>query len=548
MSPERGSPRFASVLVGAVAAGAYALALTFHLIPKSMSTVVSAALVAFPFVIGVEAYRAARRHTGRTRRGWLWIAWTLLVVGIYNVAWIAMLATNRPIPPAFSLGFLVLIPLGMVGVLNLAVLRDRSSTLRRTCDGVFIAGSVFLISWCLILRTLYVGSSGSVATRIATLSYPMSDILILSLVIFLATRYRTDGTTPLTYIAMSLVVWSIADSTFAYLTFRGEYYAGHPVEVGWLVGYGLLFLAAHRAHPVASHEDAAEELPRVELPYGIGSVALVVGITAQIVRDRVDAVVLFTLIGLAMLALARQFLALVEHQRYTIKRLRALDETKTNILRAVSHELRTPLTFIKGTSALLGEQWHEMPEETIDMLFGRVNANCDRLDELLGSLLDLDRLSRGVIEPTRQPTDIRALIERVASSVNMNQHAVSVIGDAGEASVDPGQIERVVENLLVNAVRHTPPGTRVAATCVRDESGVLITVSDDGPGVPAEIRPTIFDPFVQSEASVGAGRGTGIGLSLVAKFTELHGGRVWVDESSAGGAEFGVYLPDVAAA
>lgn len=534
------------LVAGAIGAGAYALALQMRLIPHVLVTFNALLVAVSPFIIAWACWGAARRHEGRTRRGWLWIMWTLLASAAYDIVWMLQLELHRAASPAFTLAFLALIPMGMVGVLNLAVLRDRSSTLRRTFDGIFISASVFLVSWCLVLRMLYLGSTGSVAARIAVLSYPFSDGLILSLVILLATGYRSDRTTPLTGIAVALAIWSISDSVFAYLSFKGAYYAGHPVEVGWLFGFAVLFFAARHARPVDSEDAEQEKLPRVELPIITGAIAFAVGVTVQLVRHRVDPVVLYTLIALAILALARQFLAVVEHQRFTIARLRALDETKTNILRAVSHELRTPLTFIKGTSTFLGEQWRDLPTTTVNDLFSRVNSNCERLDGLLGSLLDLDRLSRGVIEPTRRPTDVRSLIERVVESVPDEAHTISVTGDHIRAEVDASQIERVVENLLINAVRHTPAGTSIEANCARGDDGVVITVSDDGPGVPAELRPTIFDPFVQSESSIDAGRGTGIGLSLVAKFTELHGGHVSVDESDAGGAAFRVYLPDAA--
>ncbi len=547
MNPAQGSLSLRSLALGGVAFAAYAVGVATGVVPHALAIDVSAATAAMPFLTAWAARRAAKRHEGRTRRGWQWIAAVLLGLGLYNIAWYALLYAGIPAPAVMSFGFLAFIPFGMVGILNLAVLRDRSSTLRRAADAFFISGSLFVVSWSLLLRTLYLSSSGSVATRVAAISYPISDIIILSLIVFLATRYRSDGTTPLSYIALSLAVWSVSDSAYAYVLMTGAYKAGHPVEAGWLAGYILLLLGTVRAKPVEDREeDEAEgqELPRVVLPYAVGALALVVGIASQVVRGMVDPVVLYGVIVLAILALARQFLAVVEHQRVTIARLRMIDETKTNILRAVSHELRTPLTFIKGTSQFLSQEWQTMSVNTVDELFGRVTANCDRLDDLLGSLLDLERLSRGVIEPARQRTDIRDLLDRVAESVQRFGHVLIILGDNVEANVDPSQIERIVENLIINAVRHTPRGTRIIARCARVDEGVLITVSDNGPGIPAELRASIFDPFVQNETSATASRGTGIGLSLVAKFTQLHGGRAWVEENESGGARFAVLLPD----
>src|SRR5439155_24957224 len=108
--------------------------------------------------------------------------------------------------------------------------------------------------------------------------------------------------------------------------------------------------------------------------------------------------------------------------------------------------------------------------------------------------------------------------------------------------VDPTKIERIVENLLVNAAKHTPDGTPIWVRVSNDEDGVLLVVEDAGPGVPQHLRPTIFEPFQQG-GTEHPSPGSGIGLSLVARFAELHGGRAWVESRAGGGASFRVLLP-----
>jgi signal transduction histidine kinase len=101
-------------------------------------------------------------------------------------------------------------------------------------------------------------------------------------------------------------------------------------------------------------------------------------------------------------------------------------------------------------------------------------------------------------------------------------------------------IERIVENLLANAVKHTPGDSRIWVRVERTDEGALIAVEDDGPGIPQHERQRIFEPFVQGP---GAGPGgAGVGLALVAKFAELHDGRAWVQERGGGGASFRVLL------
>jgi signal transduction histidine kinase len=110
------------------------------------------------------------------------------------------------------------------------------------------------------------------------------------------------------------------------------------------------------------------------------------------------------------------------------------------------------------------------------------------------------------------------------------------------AEVDAAKVERIVENLLSNALTHTPPGTEVRVRVQPHDAGVLIAVDDRGPGVDEEQREAIFEIFNRG-AAVDAVRGTGVGLSLVSQFTSLHGGRAWVEENAGGGSSFRVFLP-----
>ena len=112
------------------------------------------------------------------------------------------------------------------------------------------------------------------------------------------------------------------------------------------------------------------------------------------------------------------------------------------------------------------------------------------------------------------------------------------------ASIDAAKVERIVENLLVNATRHTAPSASLWVRVRPGPGGVLLVVEDDGPGVPEEMREAIFEPFRQVPGAAHPSPGVGIGLSLVARFAELHGGRAWVEEREGGGASFQVVLPD----
>jgi PAS domain S-box-containing protein len=237
----------------------------------------------------------------------------------------------------------------------------------------------------------------------------------------------------------------------------------------------------------------------------------------------------------------------LELEREATRRLRALDEMKNTFLDAVSHELRTPLAAIVGIGLTLEHKADNLAEADRSDLYTRLVANARKLDRLLNDLLDLDRLTHGIVAPKRRPTDVAALAARIADDWGLlNGRRPQVVAQPVTISLDPGKVERIIENLLANAARHTPQDTPV---WVRVEhppggDGVLLAVEDAGAGVPAELRDSVFEPFRQGPDTPTHAPGVGIGLTLVARFAELHGGRAWVEERAGGGSSFRVLIPD----
>jgi K+-sensing histidine kinase KdpD len=226
-------------------------------------------------------------------------------------------------------------------------------------------------------------------------------------------------------------------------------------------------------------------------------------------------------------------------------RLQALDEMKNMFLDAVSHELRTPLAAVLGIALTLGREDVPLSDADTQDLLGRLAANAKKLERLLSDLLDLDRLARGIVEPKRKPTDVGALVLGVVEASDvLGQRAVRVDVVPVVLAVDAAKVERIVENLLANAARHTKEEAGVWVRVAPEDTGVMIAVEDGGVGVPDDLKEAIFEPFRQGPQRSQHSPGVGIGLSLVARFAELHGGRAWVEDRPGGGAAFRVFLPD----
>ena len=228
--------------------------------------------------------------------------------------------------------------------------------------------------------------------------------------------------------------------------------------------------------------------------------------------------------------------------RDTAERLRVLDEFKDSLLTAVSHELRTPLTVIMGLATTLTDPTVSIGDEERADLIERLQANAMRLDRLLADLLDVDRLNRDVIQPRPRATPLAPAVRRALEGLDLKGHDVRIDVGSAVVAADTAHLERIIENLLSNAVKHTPEGTSIRVTSDVRADGVVLVVEDSGPGVPAALRELIFEPFRRGDGSSHV-QGTGVGLSLVARFARVNGGRAWVEERTGGGASFRVLLP-----
>jgi PAS domain S-box-containing protein len=221
---------------------------------------------------------------------------------------------------------------------------------------------------------------------------------------------------------------------------------------------------------------------------------------------------------------------------------KGLDELRENILATVSHELRTPLTSILGFALTLKERGSTLVETTRSEIVGHLLEQAHKLDRLLSDLLDLDRFRHGPLGSEFRAADVGALVRQIVAAQPTDDHPIEVHAAPIVAEVDTAKLERIVENLLANARKHTPRGTDVAVRVEPDGDAVLIAVDDRGDGIPEHDRKAVFELFNRGDAYENV-PGAGIGLAVVAQFAAMHRGRAWVEDNPGGGASFKVQLP-----
>jgi two-component system sensor histidine kinase KdpD len=214
--------------------------------------------------------------------------------------------------------------------------------------------------------------------------------------------------------------------------------------------------------------------------------------------------------------------------------LRRSDALKTALLRAVSHDLRSPLTAILASADALASPGLTLDPEDRLALAETIRAEATRLDRVVEQLLDLSRLEAGAAEPHRELWHVDELVGQALAGLGAEAGRVRLdIGsETPPVEVDAAQVERVLANLIDNALHYSPPGSGVV---VRPEPGATelrLHVVDRGPGLPAEERDALFEPFRRGSAGQ---LGSGLGLSIARGFAEANGGRLWAQDDPAGG-------------
>lgn len=233
-------------------------------------------------------------------------------------------------------------------------------------------------------------------------------------------------------------------------------------------------------------------------------------------------------------------------------REREVSEMKTRFISVASHEFRTPMAAILGSVELLSNHLDRLQPSKRQELFGRIGSSVERMRLMLEDVLTLNRMEARKTEVKRVDCDLVQLVGNAVEEVRLGDRDAHRFDFASPkpsvvVSSDPSLLHHIVSNLLSNAVRYSPAGKPVRAAVVPGANGVRLIVEDEGIGIPEADRARIFEPFERG-SNVGTVKGTGLGLNIVKRMTELLGGTVVVEDGPHGGCRFTVSLPTCAPA
>ena len=522
---------------------------------------------------------------GTARRAWPWAR--ILITAALAAAAIGdsifaiyehVLGRVIPSPSVADIFYLLQYPLLLAAILLLA---RRSLPLitktRILVDGCMIIVTAVTFSWYFVLGPTLLDGSGSMLGRLVNTAYPFSDLLLVCCLLLLGVA---GGHPVLRYVvallSLALGFIVVTDSAYDYFSLQGTYATGNLLDAGWVIGYLLIGLTVFVARwvpedwlPAAEEVAAAQpsSLWRSLIVYAILPAVVILqiavgyrsGPTALDVGVDIGAFVVIALVVM------RQILALREVTDHSLALVRlnaelqaarleaeAAVRVRDELLAAASHDLRTPLTMVRGVLeriAIRKERGQAIEEEWLNAQFVKMEHASSRMLSTVEEITDAAQLRSGhELALFSTDVDLGQIVEAITAMVaDANKWSgvspIEVIAPPGlKMHADRSRIERVVQNIVGNAVKYSPEGTPVRVELRRDAQWAVITVQDRGVGIPAEQLPSLFTHFFRASTSIGI-PGSGIGLAGSQQIVEQHGGRITVTSALGEGTTVRVFLP-----
>ena len=231
-----------------------------------------------------------------------------------------------------------------------------------------------------------------------------------------------------------------------------------------------------------------------------------------------------------------------------ITRYREAEELKSTFISVISHELKTPVSLIKGYASPLTRQDATWTNEMVAEIGQVIEEESDRLNHLINNLLDASRLQAGAFELELDDISLRHVastaIERFRTQTDNHTFVLDIPGDLPPVPADARRIRQVFDNLLSNAIKYSPDGGEIRITARVEDGYVLVSVQDQGVGIPLEEQDSIFERFYRIDSSLRRStQGVGLGLYLVRAIVQAHGGDVWLQSTPGQGSTFTFSLP-----
>jgi signal transduction histidine kinase len=230
-----------------------------------------------------------------------------------------------------------------------------------------------------------------------------------------------------------------------------------------------------------------------------------------------------------------------------ITRFREAEEIKTTFVSVISHELKTPIALIKGYVGTLRRQDVTWEPAVVDDSLAVIEEEADHLTDLVENLLDATRLQAGALNMNFSDTSLEALAKRIADRFRTQSDRHKIVVDFPPdfpvIMGDETRLAQVLSNLISNAIKYSPDGGEIAIRGEIRPDQIIISVSDQGPGIDAEDIPHIFERFYRATSAARNTKGTGLGLFLAKAVVDAHGGKIWVDPAPREGARISFSLP-----
>jgi two-component system, OmpR family, sensor histidine kinase KdpD len=218
------------------------------------------------------------------------------------------------------------------------------------------------------------------------------------------------------------------------------------------------------------------------------------------------------------------------------------EHLRNSLLSSVSHDLRTPLTSIAGASSTLLEQQAQLSPDQQHQLLHTISSEANRLNRLVTNLLEMTRLEDSQVQLTLDWCSIEEIIASVLDQLDACHITTRIEPDLPLLEAEPQLLAQALQNLIENAIKHTPPGTAIEVRVSRTANNILISVLDEGPGLPPGEETLIFEKFHRGTSAASL-RGVGLGLAIVSSIVKAHGGQVRACNRPLKGAQFDITLP-----